>query len=453
MEKEQSMNYRLSVSVACLGMLTILLLFIIFCSEVLAGIPQTASRVIIKDKSLMVAMPKEDGAMPEASPYIIRGVTWAAAVKSPHYGPNPYALEEDVPYGFFLNWQGRKPQGHEVFSYWFSQQYKKYYTRDIPLMKEMNVNTVRVYSHFGLDGKDDLSVLDELYRNGIMVIMTVAVSRGDLENGRYLEVVKMYKDHPAVLMWSLGNEWNLPRNKYYGYETVTEAALATQNAVLKIKEVDSLHPVSSCLGDRFDDDIPENTIAVIVNKCPAVDVWGLNIYRSKDFADVFRQWKEFSDKPVYISEFGTDAFKTEKYKCINEFQAVDCIGVCDEDWQADYVVGVWDEIRDNLSAVNKNGICLGGLVHEFSDSLWKVGCFHVDLGGTVDYSDPEQMYSYQGYNTQGFVVIGQHPDDVANEEYFGVVDAQGRPKKIFYALKDYYEKLKALENKTPAIDF
>ncbi|MFH1094293.1 MAG: glycoside hydrolase family 2 TIM barrel-domain containing protein [Candidatus Omnitrophota bacterium] len=425
--------------------LIVLVFGVIICVKVFAEVPRIASEITITGNRLMVALRQEDGVLADARPYIIKGLSWAAATKAPHEGLNPYAPEEDVAYGFFFNWPGRVPQGHELFAYWFARQYKEYYATDIPLMKDMNVNTVRVYSHFGLEGEADLRILDELYYNGIMVIITVATSKEDLENSRYLEIVNMYKSHPAILMWSLGNEWNLERNKYYGYKTVSEAALAIQNAALKIKEIDILHPVSSCLGDRFTDKVKENTIAAILKKCPAVDIWGLNIYRNRSFRDLFQQWKELSDKPMYISEFGTDSFNTKKYTCVNEFQAVECSGVYDEDLQADFVIVLWDDITKNLSAVDADKICLGGLVHEFNDSLWKVGSYHVNLGGTVEYEDPDQGYSYEEYNTQGFVLIGGHPDDVANEEYFGIVDAQRRPKKIFYELKEYYEKLKSLE--------
>ena len=426
------MNCSVGGRQACSGILIFLLCFFFIASaEVFAGVP----RIKIDGNRLMVA----------ARPYIIKGVTWAAATKAPQDGPNPAALEEDTSYGFFFDWPGREPQGHEVFCYWFPLEYKKYYMIDIPLMKEMNVNTVRVYSHFGLEGISDLKILDELYKNGIMVIMTVAASRKELESKRYIEVVNVYKNHPAILMWSLGNEWNLEHNKYYGYETVAEAAVATQNAALKIKEIDTYHPVSSTLGDRFTDEVEENTIAVILEKCSAIDIWGLNVYRGKSFRDLFRQWKALSDKPMYISEFGTDSFNTEKYKCIDEFQAVDCRGIPDEALQADFITGLWEEITKNLSAVDKDKICLGGLVHEFNDALWKIGCYHVDLGGTVDYEDPDQRYCYEEYNTQGFVLVGGHPDDVANEEHFGVVNAQREPKKAFHVLKDYYKRLEFLE--------
>ena len=94
-----------------------------------------------------------------------------------------------------------------------------------------------------------------------MVDMTVAISKQDLENRAYLNIVELYKNHPAILMWSLGNEWNLEYNKYYGYPTVTEAAIATNEAARLIKQSDPNHPVSSCIGDRFEDADPSNTIA------------------------------------------------------------------------------------------------------------------------------------------------------------------------------------------------
>ncbi len=312
-------------------------------------------------------------------------------------------------------------------------------------MRKMNVNTVRTYSHFGLNMPEDFKILDACYENGIMVIMTVTASKAGLENEDYLEVVRAYKEHPAILFWSLGNEWNLGANKYYGYETVSEAEQATNNAALKIKEIDPAHPVGSSLGDTFEDDNVENTVEAIIRKCPDIDIWGFNIYRGKSFQNLFQQWAQISDKPMYIGEFGTDSFAAESYKIVEGFKAVECKGREDELKQAEFIIPLWDEIAENLSSLYENKFCLGGLVHEFNDELWKAGSYHVSLGGVIDYENPEQMYCFEEQNTEGFVLQRGHPDAVANEEYFGVVNAQRRPKQIFYVLQEYYKRLGFLD--------
>src|SRR5438045_2141673 len=70
----------------------------------------------------------------------------------------------------------------------------------------MHVNTVRLVIDPGTDASGT-AVLDQLYANGIMVIMTVDEGADNLT--RVSQVVNFYKDHPAILMWMLGNEWNI----------------------------------------------------------------------------------------------------------------------------------------------------------------------------------------------------------------------------------------------------
>jgi len=415
-----------------------------------ADVPEEPSVVCIKGRELMVAKRLEDGSLDKAKPYIIKGLTWSPATRAPEKGPDPLNPTRKTDYGFFFDWPGRRPQGWEIFNYWMRAEYEKYYLTDIPLMKEMNVNTVRNYNDFGEKAEVYKRILDEFYKNGIMVIMTVAISREDLDSKRYLKVVEMCKEHPAILMWSLGNEWNLDFNLYYGYKNVVAATGPTEKAARAIKKIDQNHPVSSSLGDRFSDEEEANTIAWIVKSCPDVDMWGLNIYRGESFGELFDEWEKVTDKPLYISEFGTDSFITTDYTVVRKFRADNCKGEEDRKLQARYVIGLWDEIKGNLSAYNPKKVCVGGLVHAFNDVLWKVGCYHVFLGGLVDYNSSAEGRSYGTYNTEGYYLKGAAPDDVLNEEYFGVVDAERNPKEIFFELKRYYGELGDAEQITKA---
>lgn len=410
-----------------------------------AAVPRQSSRVYVKDKQLIVEKRLSDGSLGKPQAFIIRGVNWSPATRAPSAGPDPANPVRSIQYGFFFDWPGREPQGHKLFGWWLKTQYLKYYLADIPLMKQMNVNTIRVYSDFGDNPKEYEQILDELYRNNIMVIMTVVVSKDDIQGGRYRRVVQWCKDHPAILLWCLGNEWNLEYNKYWGYETVAEAAKATNRVASRIKKIDPNHPVGSVLGDRFQDPQPSNTIAEVIEACPDVDVWGLNIYRGRDLSGLFLQWQEITSKPFFFSELGTDSFKTRHYTVVNGYQADNCQGEEDQDMQAEFVIYLWDQIVSRLSALSPNRPCLGGLVSSLSDSLWKVGCYHVSLGGLVDYNSDEGR-SYDAYNTEGFYMTGGHPDDVCNEEYFGVVDADRNPKKVFWELQRYYKKIEDLED-------
>jgi len=409
-----------------------------------ARFPSGPSKVYVKGKQLILEKRLANGLLDEPKPYIIKGTTWSPATRAPKEGPHPFNPSKSVPYGFFFDWQGRDPQGHKVLGFWLRSQFEQYYLVDIPLMKKMNINTVRVYDSLGNDPRAWKKILDEFYRNDIMVILTVAASKDDIDSRNYIKLVKHCKDHPAILMWSLGNEWNLDYNKYWGYKTIAEASQATEEAAQRIKRLDKDHPVSSCLGDRFSDKNPTNTISWIVENCPRVDIWGVNVYRGKSFYSLFDDWQSASSKPFYISEFGTDSFYTTRFKVVNKFQADNCQGIVDNKRRGQFLLGLWSEIENNLSALNSAKGCVGGLVHEFNDSLWKVGSYHLSLGGLVDYYDPSEAQSYAIYNSEGFYIKGSHPDNVSNEEFYGVVNAGRRPKEVYWVLQEYYEKLDEL---------
>lgn len=302
---------------------------------------------------------------------------------------------------------------------------------------------------------------------------------------KYKQIVDRYKSHPAILMWVLGNEWNI--NNYYDREhlklNLILAARATEEAAHWIHENDSTagvsnHPVSSILGDIFyrrnipgvcpvfdevGSDIPE-----ILKSCPSVDIWGLNIFRGPSFLDrtlnktIFQQWQDITSKPFYFSEFGTDSFRTLAYTkpfskaptctlvpnpTICDLKVNNVWGYEDRVMQSDFDIGLWWEIKDHLSAINPSELCLGGLVFEFNDELWKIGNDVIGFSGLVDCNG----HSYDDYNKDGFYMGGAHPDYIANEEYFGLVDANRNPKVAFNDLTLFYNTLGTGLNNAPTI--
>ncbi|MBP7216796.1 MAG: hypothetical protein KBA46_05880 [Candidatus Omnitrophica bacterium] len=416
-------------------------------------IPDVPSDVSIDANNvLMVQKPDE-----MRKPFVIKGVSWSPATMAPPSGPNPKdPAGFSVPYGFFFDWYGRDPQGNEVMQYWLKNQLVEY-AWDLPIIKDLGANTVRIYHSLGssVENYNDvaqqlLPVLNECYRNNIMVVMTVAMSRQDLETKKYLSVVNAFKDHPAVLMWTIGNEWNL--NRFYNFPWDRDAAAAlVEQAAQEIKALDAHHPVCSILGDSFvevnlgGDCLSPWVIKDIVQACPSVDVWGLNIYRGSDFIDndgndVFVQWKNIwqeiglPSKPFFFSEFGTDSFTTTGFdidgECVQ--RAKNVLGSEDEALQAQTLESLWRLVQSHLSGGATQESCLGGLVHEFNDELWKVGNYNVNLGGIIDYANNN---SYYEYNPEGFLLFGAAPDNVLNEEHFGLVDAYRQPKQAYARMK------------------
>jgi hypothetical protein len=86
----------------------------------------------------------------------------------------------------------------------------------------------------------------------------------DLE--RITEEVKSLKDHPALLIWGIGNELNLR----YTNPKVWDAV----NAIAKmIHEVDPNHPTTTSLAG-----ISEREVALIKERCPDLDILSIQMY-------------------------------------------------------------------------------------------------------------------------------------------------------------------------------
>ncbi len=325
------------------------------------------SVVTTSGRQLIVRKRNPDGTLGVAAPYIIRAVNWSPASKTTNTTPQD-PNNASVRRAEFANW----------------------YLTDIPLLKAMNVNTVRLSLDPGLDSTAS-AVLDQLYSNGIMAIVTV--DNGVNDTNRLTQSVGFLKNHPAVLMWNLGNEWNI--NLYYGVaNSVKDAATRTQNAAVALKMLDSNHPVGTSYGEI---DIPSTGLTLsdtsnyVNNICTSVDIWALNIYRGSSFSNLFEQWSSISGKPMFIGEFGTDAFNDGVGP-----------GVVDETMQAHFDLCLWNELFGRLSARDPNQIAVGGAIFEWNDEWWKV-------------PPPTSQ------DTGGFA-SGGHPDNFANEEYFGLVD-------------------------------
>src|SRR5436309_1447597 len=320
------------------------------------------SLVAVSGHRLLVQKRQPDGSLAPAQAYVIRGVDWAPASRST---PGDDASRRAE----FANWAAT----------------------DAPLLHSLNVNTVRLYLDPGLDA-GALAVLDQLWAQGIMVILTVDNARNDLT--RVQQTVSVYKDHPAVLMWMLGSEWNI--NLYYNNpncNTPAAAAQCTQTAAQLVKSLDTNHPVATSYGD-IEINAPGMHLAdtqnYVNNVCTSVDVWSLNVFRGETFGTLFDQWRSITGKPMFLGEFGTDAM-------------VYPADLPDETMQAGWDLCLWNHAITELSAVSPALVNLGGTVFEWNDEWWKV-----PPAGSQDVG--------------GFANANGHPDGFANEDWFGLVD-------------------------------
>jgi hypothetical protein len=251
------------------------------------------------------------------------------------------------------------------------------YTDDIPLLVEANVNTVRTYSPI-----TDINELNAFADAGIKIIM-------HLNENSYTWYVNQYKDHPAILMWEFGNEFNY-HPEWFGGD-INNWYNLLETAAANVKTIDPNHPVSTGNGE-----VPSLDV---INSCPSVDVWGMNIYRFLNTVSAITDLASYSDKAMYISESGADSYNNNSQSENEPQQAL----------ATEHILN---------TVLSYSNLCAGITLFEFCDEWWKAG-------------DPNS------HDSGGFSVSVAY-DNFANEEYWGIVNRDRTKKESFYIVQEIY---------------
>ena len=161
-------------------------------------------------------------------------------------------------------------------------------------------NSVRTW------GGDDIDArLDEAHALGLSVTVGIwlgherhgfdyddkAQVQKQLEHAR--QIVLKYKDHPAVLLWGVGNEME-------GFESGDNPAIwkAVNEVAEMVKKLDPRHPTMTVTAE-----IGGERINYIHQRCPAIDIHGINSYGgANSLAQRYREGG--TSKPYVLTEFG-----------------------------------------------------------------------------------------------------------------------------------------------------
>jgi len=306
----------------------------------------------------------------DGKPFVIKGITYMPTRigQSPDKNTQAFWMEEDTnnngladgPYDAWVDKnRNNKQDGDEPVE------------GDFKLMKDMGVNTLRIYYH---PFKPDKEFLRKMHAQfGFYVGMEnflgkyamgsgAAWDKGtDYDNPEHRKnmmenvrkMVLEFKDEPYVLLWILGNENN------YGVgnnaDKKPEAYFKFVNEVAKmIKSLDPNHPVAICNGDTL-------YLDIFARYAPEVDIFSANLYRGDyGFGSFWEQVFDATGKPAFVTEYGAPAYAS--YLSPQEA----------EQQQEDYHRGCWYSIADNLAgSADGVGNALGGFVFEWVDEWWK----------------------------------------------------------------------------------
>ena len=165
-------------------------------------------------------------------------------------------------------------------------------------LADIGGNSIRTWST-----GNGLAVLDSAHKYGLTVCMGLWVNHerhGFDYNDEYSikaqlkgfedAIIKM-RDHPALLMWAIGNEVDLFYTNFKVWNAVEDIAAM-------IKRLDPNHPTMTVTAGI---DVAE--VAMIKEFCPSIDILGINTYGGiSSLASQVRKygWK----KPYMVTEWG-----------------------------------------------------------------------------------------------------------------------------------------------------
>lgn len=282
--------------------------------------------------------------------------------------------------------------------------------RQMKIMKDMGVNAIRVTHNPA--SPDLMQICDEM---GLMVIEeafdTWFYGKNKNDYGRFFEarctypnvssdttwakfdlqnMIKMNRNCPSIIMWSLGNEIG-ETGVQKGFETL-------QNLIKWAKEIDTAHPVT--MGeDKFRMNANATFEDWFVKVANELDVIGLNY--AEDNYDYFR--KIFKEKPLYGSETSS---------------AVNSRGYYSDPW--DSGKNAQDSAKYQLSSYDNRAVPWGKTASDSwtpdRDRKWICGQF---IWTGFDYIGEPTPWN------QSFT-------DAPKSSYFGIVDTAGFPKDDYF---------------------
>jgi len=159
-------------------------------------------------------------------------------------------------------------------------------------------NTIRTWGT-----ENGLEILDEAHKRGLKVMMGLWVQherhgfdyndeakvKAQLENFR--REIRKFKDHPALLLWGIGNEYELEYSN-------TKVWAAVNDIAKMVHEEDPNHPTSTVTAGTN-----AEKLKFVMEELTEIDIYGINTYADVDNVKHVLAKGGFK-KPYMITEWG-----------------------------------------------------------------------------------------------------------------------------------------------------
>lgn len=346
------------------------------------------------------------------APYFIKGVVYSFTV----VGDNP-DVENMRDWSILdLNKNGKNDLAYDS---WVDKNLNNVQDGDEPavgdwqLLKDMGVNTIRIYQmpsddkrispyyqskglKMTFDHPSNKEIFRDLYeRYGISVAIGHFFGSWSIGSGapaargtdyadpeqrqRLLDGVRVmveeHKDEPYTLMWVIGNENFNPTNLDNAELEIKSFLSLVNEAAQMIHKMDPNHPVAFC---NFHTDKLED----IAQLLPDVDIFAMNSY-SHGFDPMYAKVRDTYDRPVLLTEYGTYAAKDDK------------LGF---DIQKNFHQVCWRSIKVNRYGGEGVGNSIGAMVFQWADMWYAFGDPSTqDVGEYVQ----QKYLEFMGLTSQG----------------------------------------------------
>jgi beta-galactosidase/beta-glucuronidase len=296
---------------------------------------------------------------------------------------------------------GRRPPNGDFFTTNFQALYK----RDLPRIRDMGANCVRVYGWNPLTNHTEF--LDLAWNGGdrpLYVLIGDWIPEGldwrdprnnAIAQARWRAIVINSVAHPAVLGYTIGNELN-------GWQLENPVFWRGLNDTAKV--VSDLAP-RKIISTILRDDMLTQQLKRHDATMTAINVWCVNLFRGQTFGVFFDEYPGVSSKPALVTEFGLDAFDRRSGREYADNGLM----------QSDVVCSLWRQLQAHAD------ICSGGSVYSWVDEWWRIG-------------SPQRQ-------EPGGWPNGAFPDGWADEDYWGLnrlaTDGSGsiEPRAVLNSLK------------------